>query len=208
MKSTRSAMLGVLGAATILLSACDANTVSGSAAPASDAPKPLETSAPASPSTSAAPSGNADVTKPGAELKIGERAVVPFTFGTEKEGTIAITVTSIEKGENADLAKYGEKAKDLVPYFIRATIENVGGTDLAYSTVSLRAIGGDGRSTGVIISGDVDKCESESADKNFTTPGAKYETCVLQASRASGTVGGATFDKGDAYQDDPVVWKN
>jgi hypothetical protein len=146
MKRARSAMPGVLGAATILLSACGgAETVSGSAAPASDAPKPLETSAPASPSTS---------------------------------------------------------------YFIRATIENVDGTDLAYSTVSLRAIGGDGRSTGVIISGDVDKCESESADKNFTTPGAKYETCVLQASRANGTVGGATFDKGDAYQDDPVVWKN
>jgi hypothetical protein len=55
-------MLGVLGAATILLSACGgAETVSGSAAPASDAPKPLETSAPASPSTSSAPSGNAEV---------------------------------------------------------------------------------------------------------------------------------------------------
>jgi hypothetical protein len=210
MKRTRSAMLGVLGAAAaILLTACGSDkTVAGSPVPLPIAPSSAETSASApSSSPAAAPGGNADVTKPGAELKVGERAVVPFKFGTEKEGTIAITVTAIEKGENADLAKYGDKAKDLVPYFIRATIENVGGTDLAYSSVSLRAIGGDGRSTGVIISGDVDKCESESADKNFTTPGAKYETCVLQASRASGTVGGATFDKGDAYSDAPVIWK-
>jgi hypothetical protein len=208
MKRTRSAMLGALGAAAaILLTACGSDTVAGSPAPLPIAPSSAETSASA-PSSSAAPVGNADVTKPGTELKVGERAVVPFKFGTDKEGTIAITVTAIEKGENADLAKYGDKAKDMVPYFIRATIENVGGTDLAYSSVSLRAIGGDGRSTGVIITGDVDgKCESESAKKDFTTAGAKYETCVLQASRTSGTVGGATFDKGDAYSDDPVVWK-
>jgi hypothetical protein len=211
MNRTRSATLGVLAAAAaIMLTACGSdNTVAGSPAPLATAPSPAGTSASAPSSSPAAPSGSAEVTKPGAQLKVGERAVVPFKFGTEKEGTIAITVTAIEKGENADLAKYGDKAKDMVPYFIRATIENVGGTDLAYSTVSLRAVGGDGRSTGVIITGDVDgKCESESADKNFTTPGAKYETCVLQASRASGTVGGATFDKGDAYSYDPVVWKN
>jgi hypothetical protein len=34
----------------------------------------------------------------------------PFKYGTTKSGTIAITVTAIEKGANADLAKYGDKA--------------------------------------------------------------------------------------------------
>ncbi|NEE16105.1 hypothetical protein G3M58_57760, partial [Streptomyces sp. SID7499] len=47
----------------------------------------------------AAPAG--DVAAPGTKVKIGERAVLPFTYGTDKKGTIAVTVTAIEKGAEA-----------------------------------------------------------------------------------------------------------
>ena len=194
------------------LSSCASETA-GTAAPSDSTPPITAATSAVSPtaasSTASLPKAPAgDVTKPGSTLKVGERAVVPFKYGTDKSGTIALTVTAIEKGDNADLAKYGDKAKGLVPYYIRVSIENVDGSDLAYSSVSLRAIGTDGKSTGVIITGETDKCESETAKKDFTTAGAKYETCVLQASREGLEVAGATFDKGDDYLKSPITWKS
>ncbi|EHY89432.1 hypothetical protein SacazDRAFT_02536 [Saccharomonospora azurea NA-128] len=148
-----------------------------------------------------------EITPPGTELKVGETATVPFTYGTDMSGTIAITVTDIEKGSSSDLAQFGDRAKGLVPYYIKFTVENVEGTDLSYSSVRLRANTADGRGTGVIISGDVEgKCESETAGRDFTTAGATFETCALQASQEGVDVVSAEFNEGDDYQDDPISW--
>ncbi|HEY3480666.1 MAG TPA: hypothetical protein VGL02_17360 [Streptomyces sp.] len=207
MKHVRTTALLAACAATLLLSACGEE--SGQAAPAAPTSAPTSASpeAPESSETgAAAPVG--DVTKPGTELKLGERAVVPFKYGTTKSGTIAITVTAIEQGANADLAKYGDKAKGITPFYLRATVENVDGADLSYASISLRALGSDGRSTGVIITGSTDRCKSGTAGKDFTTAGAKFETCTLQGAREGATVGAATFDKGDGYDKSPVVWKS
>jgi len=205
------ALLAAVGVIALGVSACGGDT-GGSAvpAPATSAADPAETSA--APSSTSAPASAAapadgDVTAPGSELKVGERAVVPFEYGTDKKGTIAITVTAIEQGDNADLASFGEKAKGITPFYIRVAVENVGGTDLSHSSVSLRAIGADGKSTGVIISGKTPQCESSTAKKDFTTAGAKYETCVLQGAREGSEVAGATFDKGDDYLKSPITWK-
>ncbi|SEF38209.1 hypothetical protein SAMN05421837_11943 [Amycolatopsis pretoriensis] len=206
MKHVRTTALLAACATALLLSACGEE--SGQAAPAAPtgAPSAPASAAPESSTAAAAPVG--DVTKPGTELKLGERAVVPFKYGTTKSGTIAITVTAIEKGANADLAKYGDKAKGITPYYLRATVENVDGADLAYSSISLRALGSDGRSTGVIITGSTDQCKSGTAGKDFTAAGAKFETCTLQGAREGAAVEAATFDKGDGYDKSPVVWKN
>lgn len=207
MKHVRTTLLAAAGsAAALLLSACGGE--SGQAAPA--VPAAPSSAAPAEPSAAdspaAAPAG--DATKPGTELKVGDRAVVPFKYGTTKSGTIAITVTAIDKGANADLAKYGDKAKGITPYYLRASIENVDGADLSYASVSLRALGTDGRSTGVIITGSTDQCKSGTAPKEFAAPGAKFETCTLQGAREGSEVAAATFDKGDGYDKAPIVWKN
>ncbi|PRY41767.1 hypothetical protein [Umezawaea tangerina] len=215
MKHVRGTLFAAVGAAAVLLSSCASET-GGTAAPSpSTAPVTAATSAvsptsdtSATKSTKSTEAASGDVTKPGSTLKVGDRAVVPFKYGTDKQGTIAIVVTAIEQGTTADLAKFGDKANGLTPFFIRATVENVDGSDLAYSSVSLRGIGADGKSTGVIISGDVDKCKSETAKKDFTTAGAKFETCVLQAAREGATVAGATFDKGDDYLKSPITWKS
>ncbi|MER5267248.1 hypothetical protein ABTZ99_34660 [Actinosynnema sp. NPDC002837] len=202
-------LVASVGALALLLSACgDATT--GTAAPAATTEATTEetTSSAAAKSsattTADAPAG--DVTAPGAKLKVGERAVVPFKYGSDKNGTVAITVTAIDQGANADLAAFGEKAKGITPFYIRVTVENVGGTDLSYSSLSLRALGADGKGTGVIISGDTKQCESETAKKDFTTAGAKYETCVLQGAREGATVAGASYANGDGYEDSPITW--
>ncbi|MGY5025026.1 hypothetical protein ACWGHQ_14225, partial [Streptomyces griseus] len=69
-----------------------------------------------------------DVTAPGTKLKTGDRAVLPFRYTSDKQGTIAVTVTAIEKGAESDMAAFGDKAKGMTPYFIKMKVENVGGT--------------------------------------------------------------------------------
>ncbi len=210
-KHVNRTLVASVGALALLLSACGESTT-GTAAPAATEQAATETTSSAAPksstTTTTAKAASGDVTAPGTKLKVGDRAVVPFKYGTDKNGTIAITVTAIEKGDNADLAAFGEKAKGITPYYIRVSVENVGGTDLAYSSVSLRAIGSDGKGTGVIISGKTAQCESETAKKDFTTAGAKYETCVLQGAREGAAVAGATYDKGDGYDKSPITWSS
>ncbi|OXM54038.1 hypothetical protein [Amycolatopsis alba] len=207
MKSHRIALSATGCAAVLLLSACGGKEEAGSPAPA-PAPAPTSSAPASSPATSGTvPVSNADATAPGSELKVGDRAVVPFKYGNDKAGTIAITVKSIELGAKEDLAAYGDKAKGMTPVYIRMSVENVGGTDLTYSSVRLRAVGADGKSTGVIITGETPKCQSETAKKDFKTVGATFETCGLQAIKDGDEVGGATYTDSDAYKDKPVIWK-
>ncbi|MFF8246252.1 hypothetical protein [Streptomyces griseus] len=191
------------------VTACDDGEDSAAAqeSPAASAPAPSAPSS-ESPSTGTgdddAPAG--DIAAPSTKVKIGDRAVLPFTYGTDKKGTIAVTVTAIEKGAEADMAAFGDKAKGMTPYYIRMKVENVGGTDLSYSSLKLRGKLADGGPTGVILVGDLpDKCDSASAPRDFTTKGASYETCSLSATKTD-PIAAASFEEGDAYRDSPVLW--
>ncbi|RII11225.1 hypothetical protein DSC45_29165 [Streptomyces sp. YIM 130001] len=151
-----------------------------------------------------APAG--DVAKPGTKLKVGDRAVLPFEYTSEKKGTVAVTVTEIAKGAESDMSAFGEKAKGMTPYYIKMKVENVGGTDLTYASLKLDGVLEGGGGTGVVLIGDIPgKCDSESAPAEFKTKGASYETCTLTASKGA-PVTSAEFDEGDAYSDNPVVW--
>ncbi|WP_330237595.1 hypothetical protein [Streptomyces sp. NBC_00525] len=176
-------------------------------APASASPS-SESSPSAEPSEESTPAPSGDVAAPGTKLKVGERAILPFKYGTSKEGTVAVTVTAIEKGAEADMARFGDKAKGMTPYYIRMKVENVGGTDLSYSSLRLRGKLAGGGPTGVILIGDLPgKCDSESAPRDFNTKGASYETCSLSATKTD-PVAVASFEEGDAYRDNPVLWSN
>ncbi|MGW4038953.1 hypothetical protein ACWEIM_22135 [Streptomyces sp. NPDC004778] len=198
------------------LSACGGDE-EGTAAQDSP-PASASASAPASPSseTPAADDGSGgdggaapaegDITAPGTKLRIGDRAVVPFRYTSDKKGTIAVTVTAIEKGTETDMAAFGDRAKGMTPYFIKMKVENVGGTDLSYASLKLDGVLEGGAGTGVILMGDIPgKCERETAPREFTAKGASYETCSLAATKST-PVTGAEFDEGDTYSDSPVVW--
>ncbi|MDQ8707906.1 hypothetical protein RCO28_36380 [Streptomyces sp. LHD-70] len=191
------------------LTACGGDSEDGAAqkeSPATTAPDPGKESPSADGGESeggdAQPAG--DVTAPGTELKVGDKAVLPFEYA-KKKGTLAITVTAIDKGAEADMSQFGARAKGLTPYFIKMKVENVGDTDLSRAYVQLRGLLASGQSTGVSLVGDIPgKCDKESAPAEFGK-GVSFETCSLAASR-SGDVTGAEFDEGDAYSDKPVVW--
>ncbi|MBB3050918.1 hypothetical protein FHS23_001941 [Prauserella isguenensis] len=151
-----------------------------------------------------------EVTAPGTELKIGDRAVVPFEYTDEKKGTVAITVTSIEKGSASDLPKKSDGSSvdsRITPYYITFTVENVGGEELEYSRVDLDGRLPGGESTGAVLTviGGVDQCESESAPSEFNEQGASYESCTIQGS-ARGDVTEVHFTESPDYEESPVVW--
>ncbi|MDX8033351.1 hypothetical protein SK803_24295 [Lentzea sp. BCCO 10_0856] len=198
--------LFIAAAATagLLLSGCGSETT-GTASPASSETTATTTSETETSTSAATPTG--DATAPGTKLKVGARAVIPYA-GTDKNGTIAVTLTAIEPGAKEDLAKFGDKAKGITPFYLRVRVENVSGTDLSYTSVALRGLGADGKGTGVIISGDTPKCDSTSAPKTFSTAGASYETCVLTGAPDGLKVAAAAYNRGDGYEKSPVVWES
>ncbi|ANN17392.1 hypothetical protein SD37_18245 [Amycolatopsis orientalis] len=143
---------------------------------------------------------------PGSELKVGERAVVPFS-DAGKSGTIAITVKAVEIGPKEDLAKFKNQGEGTLPVYVRMVVENVGGTDLAGTSVSVRALDANGKGTKVIMAGGTAACKGETAPENFTAQGATYETCDTEGVKDGGEVGGVSFSEGDGYKDDPISWK-
>ncbi|MBO0918771.1 hypothetical protein J1C73_32040, partial [Streptomyces laculatispora] len=82
------------------LTACndDEDASSAQDSPSASAPTssdPGSKSPSASPGDDGAAPAGGDTTAPGTKLKIGDKAVLPFTYGTEKKGTIAVTVTAM-----------------------------------------------------------------------------------------------------------------
>ncbi|WP_406311379.1 hypothetical protein OHA77_21570 [Streptosporangium sp. NBC_01639] len=228
MRRARVALLGAMGATVIMTSACGGagteDAAVSQAAPATTggatertAPDTAPTETPdteesTSPETGQAETDQAETgqaetaeaaTAAGTGLKVGDRAVLPY-----KEGTVGVTVTAVEAGDQqAFEQRYGTRAKGIVPYYIRYTVENVDGRKLAFmSAPYLQLLTADGRSTGAIVSGTTDDCRRESAPKDFTRAGATFETCKLAGAAAGVKIAGAKFDEGD-YRKNPVTWR-
>jgi hypothetical protein len=208
---TRIAFAAVLATIGLGLSSCGSDeegSVARDSPPSAPVPSGPSSDSPAAGSGDGAVPAEGDVTPPGTKLKVGDRAVLPFEYTSKKKGTIAVTVTAIEKGTEADMAAFGAKAKGMTPYFIKMRVENVGGTDLAYASLKLDGVLDDGTGTGVVLIGEIPgKCDRESAPREFTTKGASYETCSLSATTGT-PVTAARFDEGDEYRDGPIVWTN
>ncbi|MFE2524392.1 hypothetical protein ACFXEL_09175 [Streptomyces sp. NPDC059382] len=160
----------------------------------------------AEPDTSASPSaggddapapGTAGTAKSGQRFKIGEAATVPFKYGTDKTGTIALTVTGIEQGQASDLAalKLGDKAKGMVPYYIRYSVKNVGTTDLSHTSVGhIKGLLPDGsEAQGLSIIGTFEKCDDDSLPRDFTNGKSQTNCAVALAPSAQTKVVGAEY---------------
>ncbi|GAA3012909.1 MULTISPECIES: hypothetical protein [unclassified Kitasatospora] len=206
------ASLAAVGALT--LTACNddasssdtATTPPATGAPAGQAASPsaAATTPAASPSAAAttrAASGSASIpaggTAPaaGTTLKLGDAATIPFSSGSTK-GTIALAVTSIEKGDPADLTSLnlGDKAKGLVPYYIHYKVTNAGDTDLSYTSVNhMKGLLADGtEAQELMVIGSFPKCKSESLPKGFTN-GQSATSCAVAMSPEASKVAGAEY---------------
>ncbi|WP_404955846.1 hypothetical protein [Streptomyces sp. 147326] len=180
-----------------------AATPSGSASPSA-----------ADPTTggSEAPAGANGTAKSGQTFKIGEAAEIPFSYGSNKGGQIALTVTAIEQGNPADLdaLKLGDKVKGMIPYYIRYSVKNTGTTDLSHSSVTqvkgLLADGSEAQRVSVI--GKFEKCPNESLPKGFVNGQTQTSCAVALAPSAQTKVSAAEYwGNPYSYPNKGLVWK-
>ncbi|MER7585819.1 hypothetical protein [Kitasatospora sp. NPDC097691] len=197
--------------ATTPPAAPSAPAASSASASATGAPSPsggaitpaAPTSAPAGGAASgsaAAPAPAGSTPAPGTTVKIGDAVTIPFSSGSTK-GTIALAVTSIEKGDPADLTSLnlGDKAKGLVPYYIHYKVTNAGSTDLSFTSVNhMKGLLADGtEAQELMIIGAFPKCKSDSLPKGFTN-GQSATSCAVAMSPEASKVAGAEY-WGDPY---------
>ncbi|MFD8701200.1 hypothetical protein ACFV1W_01075 [Kitasatospora sp. NPDC059648] len=200
--------LAVVGALT--MTACNDDAASSDSAttpPATQAPAAPTAAAttpaattPAASGSAAAPTGGAPAqagptAAPGTTLKIGDAATVPFTSGSTK-GTVTLAVTSIDKGDPADLAplKLGDKVTGMVPYYVRFKVTNTGSTDLSFASLTqVKGTLPDGsEASEVMLIGTFDKCPHPSFPKGFTN-GQSITSCVLALAPTATKVAGAEY---------------
>jgi hypothetical protein len=184
--------------------ACTDSAATPPASPTStteEAPTSTSSEEPAS----EAPAGDTAATPGGTKLKFDEQAVVPYDVD---EGTIGITVTAIEPGDQAAFEQqFGENAKGTVPFYVKYTVTNVGGTDLSDTTLAAlygSTVPGE-TTTGVALIGEMPGCESVRSPEDFTTTGATYESCELVAAPAGENLAEVGYEEDD-YEDNPIVW--
>ncbi|MFJ6759123.1 hypothetical protein ACIQNK_29425 [Streptomyces sp. NPDC091273] len=225
MRKTTLGAVVLAVAGTLALTGCkNGNEELAPAQPSGSASAGASPASPAAPSGSASPSADGPTTggseapgangtaKSGQTFKIGEAAEIPFTYGSIKDGRIALTVTAIEQGNPADLdaLKLGDKVKGMIPYYIRYSVKNTGTTDLSHSSVTqVKGLLGDGtEAQRVSIIGKFEKCPNESLPKGFVNGQTQTSCAVALAPSAQTKVSAAEYwGNPYGYPNKGLVWK-
>ena len=213
-RSTRVLGLAVAGALT--LSGCsgaetgeDPGATAGSSASGSS--ESASPSGGSSPSTEATPylpvRDGVELTAQGSQLRVGDRAVVAFEPRQDEVGVLDIKVTRLEKTtfkESFGGWQLDGSTRKANPYFVHATVENVGGTDLGGRGVPLYIV--DGRNTLVEASefaSAFKPCPSQALPKRFAN-GDRAKVCLVYLSPRNGELTAVSFRPTEDF--DPITW--
>ena len=148
-----------------------------------------------------------ELTEPGSELKVGETATVAWEPRQDLVGVLEITVDRLEKTsyrESFSGWKLNPALADAAPYFVRATITNVGDTDLAGQRIPLYIV--DGANTLVEYSSFASSfkpCPSGNLPKPFAA-GATEQACLVYLAPKGGDLTAVSFRPTQEF--DPIVW--
>ncbi|SFB40521.1 hypothetical protein SAMN05216266_11084 [Amycolatopsis marina] len=196
----------VAAAAVVTVSACGGDSEEAAEAPSSAAGSSAE---PGSADGNPAGERSDGSTPPGTELKLGEKAVIPYE-AEQGDGMVAITVTAIERGDQAAFdKKFGDDdSAGIVPYYVRYTARNVGDVQLGHrDKIRLKGRTADGKVSNIVLIGDLDECVERSFPRTGGNTGTSIESCVLVGSR-SGEITAVTYNRGSAgYSSDPINWR-
>jgi hypothetical protein len=153
------------------------------------------------------PSG-VTLTKAGTALEFGQQAVVAFEPNTQKSSALGMTVRSVQTGRISDLNGYQLDAttKKSRPYYVRATVKNLGSGDVGGSVVPLLAV--DSRNTLIqptsFVNNGFDRCPSTPLPKPF---GAKksVQSCLVYLIPDGGRLTALSYRPLQAFE--PITWK-
>ncbi|MDQ0312983.1 hypothetical protein J2S46_007539 [Kitasatospora herbaricolor] len=184
----------------------ESRTATASSTPTATAP-PITAAAPTTPPAAPAPAVSRPA--PGTTVKIGDAVRLPFSYGGS-EGAIALTVTSIEKGDPADLAslRLDDNTKGLVPYYIHYQVTNIGDTDLSFTNLShIRGLLANGtRAPDLMVFGTFAKCSDGKMPNEFTN-GKSADFCIPVMSPTTSRVTAVEYWDDPYTVDNGITWK-
>ncbi len=192
-------LLGVCLAASVALSAC-----SGGDEESQQSGDDTSPSAAASPYLDV-PDG-VELTAQGSELEVGQDATVAYEPRQNAVGALDIKVTAMEKAtfslfEGWDITKETRKTS---PYFVRATVKNVGDTDLGGRPVPLYIVDGDNRLIeSSVFTGTFKPCEGSMFPKKFKN-GDQVKACLVYLAPDHGDLTAVSFRPDQEF--DPITW--
>jgi hypothetical protein len=133
---------------------------------------------------------------PGAKVKVGAAALLEYSASGQK-GVLKVTVTRIEKGRHADLSVLSDQdatTRKATPYYIHATVQNAGTTDLSHAYIEAMGglLAGGDQARQLLVMGTFSRCDDYPKTKHFP-PGARYQTCSPVLADPGTTVTGALW---------------
>ncbi len=148
-----------------------------------------------------------ELTAPGTQLKVGETATVAWEPRQDLVGVLEVTVDRLEKTTYAKSFrgwKLSSALDDAAPYFVRATVTNVGDTDLGGQRIPLYIV--DGANTLVEYSSFASRfkpCPSGDFPKPFAA-GATQQVCLVYLAPKGGDLTAVSFRPTQEF--DPILW--
>lgn len=148
-----------------------------------------------------------ELTTPGSGLEVGDAAVVAYNPRQGTVGALSIKVTRLERTTFAESFKgwqLNDQIRKSKPYFVRATVTNVGNTDLGGRVVPLYIVDG----TNTLIEPTSFKssfapCQPGNFAKKFPT-GRTQKVCLVYLAPAKGDLVSVSFRPTQEF--DPITW--
>jgi hypothetical protein len=194
----RSAAL--LLAAALAVAGCSSSS-DDSPAPASGSPTPTASETPYLP----VPAG-VDLTPPGSQLSVGDHAVVAYEPRQGQVGALDIRVTKLETTSIDAFSAWqlNDEQKKSTPYYVRATIENVGDSDLGGRPVPLYVV----NEQNVLLeptpfASSFAPCPSTPFPDKFK-PGDSTKACLVYLAPNHGDLVAVSFRPEETFN--PITW--
>jgi len=149
-----------------------------------------------------------ELTEPGSELDVGESGVIAWQPRQNLVGVLDITVTRLEKTSFAESFEgwdvKAEQNKDVTPYFVRATVTNVGDTNLSERLVPLYATDtSDTLIEPTKFTEEFKPCPGGTLPRGYLA-GESTEVCMVYLIGDGLQLGGVTFRPTEAFE--AITW--
>jgi hypothetical protein len=147
-----------------------------------------------------------ELTAQGSPLDVGDTAVVAYEPRQDVVGALEITVTRLEDASFRQFVGWDvqPETRKTNPYFVEATVKNVGDTNLGGQDVPLYAVDGNNRLIEASSFQSTFKpCSPESFPKSFRS-GDRGRFCLVYLAPDRGDLTAVSFRPAEEF--DPITW--
>jgi hypothetical protein len=203
----RRPLAGALLALLLALSACggDAEPGAGGSSESGENGSGTAGEAPTQKPYLPVPDG-VELTAQGSSLEVGDKAVVAYEPRQDQVAALEITVRSLLDADFKDFVgwKLTPETRTTNPYFVKATVKNVGDTNLSGQGVPLYAVDGNNKLIEASTFQSTFKpCSPQAFPKPFK-PNDKGKFCMVYLAPDKGDLTAVSFRPVEEF--DPITW--